>query len=205
MSRSVSQGVVRDSIREDLVAAAVRPEVEACIHTLLADHLGVDVERIAPEVSLVDDLAADSLDLVEVALAIEGNLGIILPHQFLDRVRTCGELVDETLAIVRRGRRASASHGDVPVPLLARITPPGTPPPWTVERVLLLTPYAAQTLSDDALRAGWGARLELTLAADASAAAIAWVRGLFPRLSDRGVELDVRRDQRLGVRRRGAA
>jgi len=84
------------------------------------------------------------------------------------------------------------------VPVLARITPPGTPPPWTVERVLLLTPYAAQTLSDDALRAGWGARLELTLAADASAAALAWVRGRFPRLGDRGVELHVRRDQRLG-------
>ncbi len=147
-------------IREDSVAAAVRPEVEACIRGLLADHLGVDVERIAPGVSLVEDLAADSLDLVEIALAIEG---------------------------------------------LARITPPGTPPPWTVERVILLTPYAAQTLSDDALRAGWGARLELTLAADASVAALTWVRGQFPRLGDRGVELQVRRDQRMGRRRRNAA
>jgi acyl carrier protein len=50
-------------------------------------------------------LAADSLELVEIALAIEGNLGLTLPHQFLDRVRTCGDLVDETLAVVRRGRR----------------------------------------------------------------------------------------------------
>lgn len=192
-------------VREDFVAAAVRPEVEACVRALLADHLGVDTEQITPEVSLVDDLAADSLDLVEIALAIEGNLGLTLPHQFLDRVRTCGDLVDETLAVVRRGRRGTVSRGDVPVPVLARIIPPGTPPPWTVERVILLTPYAAQTLSDDALRAGWGARLELTLAADASAAALAWVRGRFPRLGDRGVELHVRRDQRLGVRRRSAA
>ncbi len=192
-------------IREDSVAAAVRPEVEACIRGLLADHLGVDVERIAPGVSLVEDLAADSLDLVEIALAIEGNLGVILPHQFLDRVRTCGDLVEETLAVVRRSRRATLSHADAPVPLLARITPPGTPPPWTVERVILLTPYGAQTLSDDALRAGWGARLELTLAADASVAALTWVRGQFPRLGDRGVELQVRRDQRIGRRRRNAA
>ena len=192
-------------VREDFVAAAVRPEVEACVRALLADHLGVDAEQITPEVSLVDDLAADSLNLVEIALAIEGNLGLTLPHQFLDRVRTCGDLVDETLAVVRRGRRGTVSRGDVPVPVLARIIPPGTPPPWTVERVILLTPYAAQTLSDDALRAGWGARLELTLAADASAAALAWVRGRFPRLGDRGVELHVRRDQRPGVRRRSAA
>jgi len=197
--------MLAQSVREDSVAAAVRPEVEACIRALLADHLGVDVERIAPEVSLVEDLAADSLDLVEIALAIEGNLGIVLPQQFLDRVRTCGDLVDETMALVHRGRRGTASHGHVPVPLLARIIPPGTPPTWTVERVILLTPYAAQTLSDDALRAGWGARLELTLAAEAGAAALTWVRGQFPRLGDRGVELHVRRDQRLGRRRRSAA
>jgi len=196
--------VLAQPVREDFVAAAVRPEVEACIRGLLADHLGVDTEQITPEVSLVDDLAADSLDLVEIALAIEGNLGVILPHQFLDRVRTCGDLVDETLAVVRRGRRGTGSHGDAPVPVLARITPPGTPPPWTIERVILLPPYAAQTLSDDALRAGWGARLELTLAAEAGAAALTWVRGQFPRLGDRGVELHVRRDQRLGVRRSAA-
>ena len=190
MSRD--EPVLAQTMRDDSVAAAVRPEVEACIRALLADHLGVDAE-IAPEVSLVEDLAADSLDLLEIALAIEANLGVILPHRFLDRVRTCRDLVDETMALVRR---ATVSHGDVPVPLLARITPPGTPPPWTVERVILLTPYAAETLSDDALRAGWGARLELMLAADASAAALAWVRGQFPRLGDRGVLLDVRRDQR---------
>src|SRR6266571_4786608 len=65
-------------IREDSVAAAVRPEVEACIRGLLADHLGVDIERIAPEVSLVEDLAADSLDLLEIALAIEGNLALFI-------------------------------------------------------------------------------------------------------------------------------
>src|SRR5439155_277716 len=104
--------VLAQPVREDFVAAAVRPEVEACIRGLLADHLGVDTEQITPEVSLVDDLAADSLDLVEIALSIEGNLRVILPHQFLDRVRTCGDLVDETLAVVRRGRRGTGSHAD---------------------------------------------------------------------------------------------
>ena len=90
--------MVNQPVREDFVAAAVRPEVEACIRGLLADHLGVDAERIAAEVSLVEDLAAD-----------------------------------------------------------------------------------------------------------ASAAALAWVRGQFPRLGDRGVALDVRGHQRLGMRRPSAA
>ena len=193
-----------ESVTEDPVTAAVRPEVEAYIRALVADHLGVDVGDVTPEVSLVEDLAADSLDLMELALGIEGNLGVVVPFHFLDRIRTYEDLVDATLALVRR-RRASAGHGDLPVPLRARITPAGAPPPWTVERVMLLTPYAAETLSDDALRAGWGARLELTLAADASDASLSRVRDQFPRLGDRGVALDVRREQRVGLRGRSAA
>jgi len=141
---------------------------------------------------------------MELALGIEGNLGVVVPFHLLDRIRTYGDLVDATLALVRR-RRPSAGHGDLPVPLRARITPAGAPPPWTVERVMLLTPYAAETLSDDALRAGWGARLELTLAADASDASLSRVRDQFPRLGDRGVALDVRREQRVGLRGRSAA
>jgi acyl carrier protein len=191
------------SVADELATAAVRPEIEACVRTLVADHLAVDVGQIAPEVSLVDDLAADSLDLVEVALAIEANLGVSVPFYFLDRIRTYGDLVDATLALV--GRRRHARQRDVAVPLRARITPVGAPPPWTLERVVLLTPYAAETLSDDALRAGWGARLELTLPADASDASVARVREQFPRLGDRGVVLDVRREQRTGARRQSAA
>ena len=40
-------------------------------------------------------------------------------------------------ARVLRRRGATLGHADVPVPLLARIIPPGTPPPWTVERAML--------------------------------------------------------------------
>jgi acyl carrier protein len=190
---------------DDPVTAALRPEVEACIRALIADHLGVDSGQVTSEISLVEDLAADSLDLVELALAIEGHLGVVMPFYFLDRIRSYGDLVEETLGLVRGSRKRTASRDDGPVPLHARITPAGEPPPWTVERVMLLTPYAAQTLSDDALRAGWGARLELTLAADASDGSLARVRGQFPRLGDRGVTLDVRREQRVGVRRQSAA
>ena len=65
-----------------------------------------------------------------------------------------------------------------------------------IERVLLLTPYAAESLAEDALRAGVGARLELRLTSRASDDAIARVRQDFSALGERGIAVDIRRDGR---------
>jgi acyl carrier protein len=107
--------------------------VESRIRGLVADHLGVGVEDIGRNVSLVDELAADSLDLVEIALAIEANLGVVLPQQFLDEVRTCGQLIDATVALAAR-RRAERRREQAPVGLRARLTPAAAERHWTVER-----------------------------------------------------------------------
>jgi len=174
-------------------------ELARCLHALVAEHLGVGIADLAPEVSLVDDLAADSLDLVELALAIEQNLGIVLPRRFLDEVRTCGDLVGATLALAKERRRGS-HRVDEPIALRARLTPAAAerPAPWVVERVVLLTPYAAESLADDALRAGPGARLELRLGSRVSDGAVGRVREQFSRLGDRGIEVRVRRDPARG-------
>ena len=181
------------SVREDFVAAAVRPEVEACIRGLLADHLGVDTEQITPEVSLVDDLAADSLDLVEIALAIEGNLGLTLPHQFLDRVRTYGDLVQTTGHLLRTRCEAEADGAAAPLRISARITPPAGGSAGTLERTGWLSPYFAETVGDDAMRAGNGARLDVTLSVS-STADLARARRQFAGLGKRGVHVAVRRN-----------
>src|SRR5207237_10150885 len=52
---------------------------EPRIRRLVADYLGVSADDLTPEVSLTDDLAADSLDLMELALVLEGELGLELP------------------------------------------------------------------------------------------------------------------------------
>jgi acyl carrier protein len=170
-----------------------RDDFELRIRGLIADNLGVGTEDLARNVSLIDDLAADSLDLVEIALAIETTLGVVLPRYFLDDVRTCGELIDSTLAYVRR-RRKVERRDDEPVALRARLTPAGGERGWAVERVLLLTPYAAESLADDALRAGSGARLELSLAPRTSDRTLVRVRDQFSRLGARGIDVAVQRD-----------
>jgi acyl carrier protein len=73
--------------------AATDARVVSRLRWLVARELGVDEEALADETSLRDDLAADSLDLLELALVLEGDLGAVLPEAIFDGVSTYGELV----------------------------------------------------------------------------------------------------------------
>jgi acyl carrier protein len=58
---------------------------------LLSEHLGVDESEVQAETSFADDLGADSLDVAELAIAVEDRFGITLEDAELDRVRTVGQ------------------------------------------------------------------------------------------------------------------
>ena len=75
-------------------AAPVGSAVEERVRALVAEHLGVDRETLARDVSLTDDLAADSLDLLELGVVLEASFGIVVPLRTIDRVRTYGDLLD---------------------------------------------------------------------------------------------------------------
>jgi len=171
-------------------APPARTTVEKRVFGLVADLLGGGRDQHSNGVSLVDDLAADSLDLAEIAVAIEGALGVSLPQRILAGVRTCGELIDSAAACTRqRFDAVDALAHDMPV--RARLTPAGVPSRWTIERVLVLTPYAVETLTAEALRAGVGARIELAAASGVSAQTRASVRRRFRLLEERGIQLEV--------------
>ena len=61
---------------------------------LIAEHLGVDASEITVETSFAEDLGADSLDVAEIAIAVEDRLGITLDDSELDRIRTVGQAVE---------------------------------------------------------------------------------------------------------------
>jgi acyl carrier protein len=154
---------------------------------VVAETLGVSREDLTPGVSLTDDLAADSLDLLELALGLEAELGITLPEQTFDEVRTFGDLVHAAVALTRQQRQIEAMAEEEPRPVWARLVRPG----GTLERAEWLTPYVAETIAEDALRAGHGARLEVFVAANANDASLAQVRDEFRWLVERGVEVRV--------------
>jgi hypothetical protein len=150
----------------------------------------------------VDDLAADSLDILEIALGAEEALGIVIPDAVLDRLRTYGDLVAVASGLIRRRDRGPAD--EQPPHVVARVWRPRETE-GRIERDVWLTPYCAETIAEDALGAGPGARLELIVPADASDADLARVRGRFTRLPPRGIEVTVRREQQAAPHPTAAA
>ena len=71
------------------VVALVAPSVPGILH----DRLGIAPQLLGAHVMLGDDLAIDSLDLLEVVIDLESAFGIVVPEQAIDRVRTVADLI----------------------------------------------------------------------------------------------------------------
>jgi acyl carrier protein len=165
------------------------------VRRVVADTLGVGDHELTPEVSLADDLAADSLDLVEMAIELEGELGIMLPDRILDHVRTFGELVTATLSLTRRTRDDEDRARRRPMLVRTGVVAPrgkGTQPRGPV-RTEWLTPYDIETIAEDAKRAGRGARLDVVVPFEAGTAAEREVEERFARLRRQGLDLAIHR------------
>ncbi len=65
--------------------------VEERVSRLIVDQLGVSVEEIKPEVSFLDDLGADSLDIVEFVMAMEEEFDIEIPDDDAEKIQTIGD------------------------------------------------------------------------------------------------------------------
>ena len=62
---------------------------------IVIDQLGyVDKKQITPTTSIVDDLAADSLDCIELVMALEEEFGISIPERDAESLKTINDVVD---------------------------------------------------------------------------------------------------------------
>ena len=59
--------------------------------SLIAEQLGVEVDKVTPEASFTEDLKADSLDLVEMVMAFEEEYGMEISDEDAQKLRTVGE------------------------------------------------------------------------------------------------------------------
>ena len=62
------------------------------IRSVVADQLGVDLAECSAEVRILDDLGADSLDVVELVMALEEAFGIELPEEDVSGLQTIGDV-----------------------------------------------------------------------------------------------------------------
>jgi len=69
-------------------------EITQKFHQLLRDTITIgDAVAITPETLLIEDLAADSLDLIELVLAVEESFDVDVPDDAAENIRTVGECV----------------------------------------------------------------------------------------------------------------
>ena len=62
---------------------------------VLVDHLSVDKDKVKLEDHLVDDLGADSLDLIEIVMLIEDEFGVSIPDDIAENINTVQDIVDQ--------------------------------------------------------------------------------------------------------------
>jgi len=68
--------------------------VESKVKEIIVEQLGVDAGQVTPEASFVDDLGADSLDTVELVMALEEKFDIEIPDEDAEKITTVGGAID---------------------------------------------------------------------------------------------------------------
>ncbi|MCH7685618.1 MAG: acyl carrier protein [Planctomycetes bacterium] len=68
--------------------------MEEQVVAIVAEHLQVPLDEITRESSFVDDLKADSLDIVELVMGFEDEFNIKIPDDDYDKIRTVGDAID---------------------------------------------------------------------------------------------------------------
>jgi len=63
------------------------------VKTIIVDQLGVDEGQVSPDASFVDDLGADSLDQVELVMALEEEFGLEIPDEDAEKITRVKEAV----------------------------------------------------------------------------------------------------------------
>lgn len=70
------------------------PAVEEKVKQIIVEQLGVDESEVTPKAAFVDDLGADSLDIVELVMALEEAFDLEIPDEDAEKIRTVQDACD---------------------------------------------------------------------------------------------------------------
>jgi acyl carrier protein len=63
------------------------------VKKMIVEQLGVNESEVVPEAKFIDDLGADSLDIVELIMALEDEYGIEIPDEDAEKIETVGDAI----------------------------------------------------------------------------------------------------------------
>jgi acyl carrier protein len=67
-------------------------DLSSRIQSIVAEQLGVDIADVTKDASILDDLGADSLDVVELVMSLEDIFDIDVPDEAVEELRTIGDV-----------------------------------------------------------------------------------------------------------------
>ena len=76
------------------MAGEGKKEMAEKVKQIISEQLGVDENEVNPSASFVDDLGADSLDQVELVMALEEAFGVEIPDEDAEKIRTVQDAID---------------------------------------------------------------------------------------------------------------
>jgi len=68
-------------------------EITERIKSVIVEQLGVSLEEVTPEASFIEDLGADSLDIVELIMALEEEYEIEIPDEDAEKIQTVQDVI----------------------------------------------------------------------------------------------------------------
>ena len=63
------------------------------VKKIVVEHLGVEADKVTDDASFIDDLGADSLDIVELVMAFEEEFGVEIPDDAAEKIATVNEAI----------------------------------------------------------------------------------------------------------------
>jgi acyl carrier protein len=67
--------------------------IEEKVKDIIVEQLGVNPEQVTPQASFIEDLGADSLDIVELVMAFEEEFGVEVPDEDAEKKQTDGDVI----------------------------------------------------------------------------------------------------------------
>ena len=64
------------------------------VKKIVVEHLGVESEKVTEDASFIDDLGADSLDIVELVMAFEEEFGVEIPDDAAEKITTVKDAIN---------------------------------------------------------------------------------------------------------------